>query len=92
MIAQFVRSSQRQPTISDVFRALLLLPQRSTSALEGSQEFVSVRLEGDPPCWDDDLSALRVPRALKHLVPRFRPAVRASDRLVPAPGPSCPRG
>jgi hypothetical protein len=46
-----------------------------------------VRLEGGPPGWDEDLGALRVPRALKHLVPCFRQAVRAADRLVPAPGP-----
>lgn len=57
------------------------------SRLAGSQEFVTVRLEGGAPGWDDDLGALRVPRALKHLVPCFREAVRASDRLVPAPGP-----
>ena len=30
---------------------------------------VTVRLEGDPPGWDDNLDAFRVPRALKHLVP-----------------------
>ena len=57
------------------------------SKLAGSQAFVTVRLEGGPPGWDDDLDAFRVPRALKHLVPCFREAVRASDRLVPAPGP-----
>ena len=57
------------------------------SALAGSQEFVTVRLEGSPPGWDENLGALRVPRALKHLVPCFRQAVQAADRLVPAPGP-----
>ena len=57
------------------------------SRLAGSQAFVTVRLEGGPPGWDEDLGALRVPRALEHLVPCFREAVRASDRLVPAPGP-----
>jgi hypothetical protein len=57
------------------------------SKLAGSQAFVTVRLEGGLPGWDDDQGALRVPRALKHLVPCFREAVRASDRLLPAPGP-----
>jgi hypothetical protein len=57
------------------------------SALAGTQEWLIVRPKGYPPGWDDDLVAFRVPRALKHLVPCFRQAVRAADRLVPAPGP-----
>lgn len=57
------------------------------SGLAGDQAFVTVRLEGGPPGWDDDSGAYRVARALKHLVPCFRRAVRATDRLIPAPGP-----
>jgi hypothetical protein len=58
------------------------------SKLAGIQNWFIVRLEGDdPPGWDDDLVAPRVPRALTHLVPCFKEAVRAANRLVPAPGP-----
>ena len=46
-----------------------------------------MRPEGGPPGWEDDLGALRVPRALKHLVPCFRQAVRAADGLLPPRGP-----
>ena len=45
------------------------------SDLAGFQEFVTMRLEGEPPGWERDLGALRVPRALKHLVRCFRQAV-----------------
>lgn len=56
------------------------------SELAGSQEWVIVRPGGDPPGWDEDLGELRVPRALKHLVPCFRQAVGAADRLAAARG------
>jgi len=63
------------------------------SALAGTQEWVIVRPEGYPPGWDEDQpGALRVPRALKHLVPCFRQAVRAADRLAPAREPSSSSG
>ena len=58
------------------------------SELAGWQEWLTVRLDGNPPGWDEDLGAFRVARALKHLVPCFRQAVRAADHLAPARGPS----
>lgn len=57
------------------------------SELAGWQEWVTVRLDGNPPGWDEDLGESRVPRALKHLVPCFRQATRAADGLLPPRGP-----
>jgi len=57
------------------------------SGLPGWQEWVTVRLEGHPPGWDLDHGDFRVARALKHLVPCFRQAVRAADGLLPPRGP-----
>jgi hypothetical protein len=58
------------------------------SGLAGDQVFLTVRLEGNRPAgWDEDTGAFRVARALKHLVPCFKQAVRAADRLVPPSGP-----
>ena len=57
------------------------------SELTGWQEWRIVRLQGNPPGWDEDLGAFRVPRALKHLVPCFRRAIRAADGLLPPRGP-----
>jgi hypothetical protein len=51
--------------------------QGDYSERAGFQAFVTVRVEGEPRGWDEDLGAVRVPRALKHLVPCFRKAVRA---------------
>ena len=58
------------------------------SELAGWQVWVIVRLDGNPPGFDEDLGEEpRVPRALKHLVPCFRQAVRAADGLLPPRGP-----
>jgi hypothetical protein len=56
------------------------------SELGGDQVFATVR-EGSPPGWDEDLGAARVPRALKHLTPCFRAAIRAANGLLPPRGP-----
>jgi hypothetical protein len=79
------------PTLSQVIAeawetGIVSSNQGDYSELGGDQGWVIVRLEG-PPGWDEDLVGPRVPRALKHLVPCFRQAVRASNGLVPAPGP-----
>ncbi len=57
------------------------------SELAGWQVWVTVRLDGNPPGVDEDMSEFRVPRALKHLTPCFRQAVRAADGLLPPRGP-----
>ena len=56
------------------------------SELTGWQVWVIVRREGRLG-FDEDLGAFRVPRALKHLEPCFRQAIRAADGLLPPRGP-----
>jgi hypothetical protein len=57
------------------------------SELAGWQEWATVRLGGSPPGFDEDLVGPRVPRALKHLTPCFRAAIRAANGLLPPRGP-----
>ena len=85
------RPQPPRPTHEDVYSPLSRLLDEAAeqgivssnhgdySELAGSQEFVTVRPDGRPPGWDEDLGVLRVPRALSHLVPCFREAVRAAD-------------
>ena len=61
-------------SLSDLLTTLVNMPSE-TGDEAAIAEFVTMRLEGEPPGWDEDLGALRVPRALKHLVPCFRQAV-----------------